>query len=212
MAKVIGVFTGIKGKVGNVVFATWKGIQVMKTRVTPDNPQLPGQVRVRTLFAALIAVFKPALYSIVRVAWEPFAEPGKSGWGNCIGANQKKMAAGAIDYAELIVSKGSLGGEPIVTATYDTATGETITTWTDSGQMDTTPEDVAIMITLDAKNLRWWIFTAARGDETATDTIDAALDPEFVFCYLLFCTPEYTADLIETISNNSTKVTEAPTP
>ena len=78
--------------------------------------------------------------------------------------------------------------------------------------MDTLPTDVAIMITLDSKNLKWWIFTATRGDETATDTIDTALDPEFVNCYLLFCTPAYTSELIETISNSSSKVAVVPEP
>ncbi|MBA7665132.1 hypothetical protein ES703_73199 [subsurface metagenome] len=146
------------------------------------------------------------------MAWDPFAGPGESGWGNLIGANQKKFAADIIDYGELIVSKGSLAGEEIVTATYDAATGETIITWTDSDQMDTSPEDVAIMFTLDSLNKKWWIITATRGDLTATDTIDPGLGPDKTFCYLLFCTPEYTSELIEIVSNSSSKVTIAPEP
>ena len=39
MAKVFGVFTSMKGKLGNAVFQTWKGIQVLRTRVIPHNPQ-----------------------------------------------------------------------------------------------------------------------------------------------------------------------------
>ena len=56
MAKVTGVFTGYKGKVGNLVYAMWKGIQVAKTRSTPYNPQSPDQTVKRTVFALLVAI------------------------------------------------------------------------------------------------------------------------------------------------------------
>ena len=71
MAKVTGVYTGIKGKVGNVVYSMLNGQQIMKTRVFPFNPQSTAQQANRSRLSDLVAVVKSVAKIFIAPAWSP---------------------------------------------------------------------------------------------------------------------------------------------
>lgn len=108
MAKVTGVFTGIKGKVGNVVYSTWKGIQVMKTRTIPHNPQSAPQTAVREVFAKLIMIGKQLTTAFLPKVYNDLAVGSVTGWSNWLSQNLKTQIAGAFDPETLIFGLGSL--------------------------------------------------------------------------------------------------------
>lgn len=212
MAKVTGVFTGVKGKVGNAVYAMWKGIQVLKTRVIPANPQSEAQTTNRDLFTNIITMFKGIVASLVTKFWDPFATQYQTGWSNLIGKNQAAGSGSAIDYESVIVSHGSLPGEAIVTATYATATGAVIVTWADSGAEGSAPGDFAMCIAYDSANNKWGFSDGAalRSEETATCDLSIGLDVTDVFIYLFFFTGVFATPDITSVSNSAAQESVAP--
>lgn len=214
MAKVTGVFTGMKGKVGNAVYAMWKGVQVLKTRVIPENPQSPDQTTNRDLFTILILMFKGIVTGLVAKFWDPFISQHQTGWANLIGVNQKLQAGTAIDYELVIVTKGSLPGEAILTATYDDATGAVVCTWADSGVEGSLPGDFAMVIAYDKVGNKWKFTdgTDTRGDATATCTLEAGLTITNVFIYLFFFLGDFSGPDITSVSNSAAQESIAPVP
>jgi len=214
VGKVTGVFTGMKGKVGNAVYAMWKGVQVIKTRVIPANPQSEAQTTNRNLFTNIISMFKGIVASLVTKFWDPFAAQYETGWSNLVGMNQAAGAGAAIDYEAIIVSHGSLPDETILTATYDDVAGGLIVTWADSGAEGSAPGDFALLLGYDSVGNKW-IFSdgaALRSEETETITLEVGLTPANVYAYLFFFTGNFATPDITSVSNSDAKVTEAPAP
>lgn len=138
MAIVHGVFAGIRGKVGNVIYQVNKGVQILKQMAYPENPQTQNQTTVRTVFGFIVAAFKNLATSWIRSLWNPFNVGNEQGWGRFIGANIDHMGT-SFDGTDAILSLGSLEGVYDLAATYDTATGEVEVSW--SGQVYTNGED-----------------------------------------------------------------------
>ena len=149
MAKVTGVFTGIKGKVGNVVFSMWKGVQVMKTYVIPENPRSEGQTKNRTVFASFINLFKPIYATVLFRFWKPFAVGAQTGWGNLISANQSLQSGGVFALANVLFSKGSIPLQEVDTADYVSETGVVTVTWTENEAVGCDALDHAVLLIYD---------------------------------------------------------------
>ena len=212
MAKITGVGTGWKGKVGNYVFAMWKGIQVAKTRVIPENPQSVDQTTNRDLFTNFVLMFKALVTPLVHKFWDPFISQYQTGWSNLIGANQLLQAGTAIDYEKVIITKGSLPGEEILTATYATATGVVVCTWDETLPEGALSGDFVVVAAYDSIGNKWYFSdgTATRGAETDTVTIEAGLVVTNVFIYLFFFTGDFTTPDITLVSNNEGQESVAP--
>lgn len=54
------LLTSLKGTAGNVVAATWKGIQYFREHVTPANPNTPAQVAQRLNMSTVVSWFHDA--------------------------------------------------------------------------------------------------------------------------------------------------------
>lgn len=214
MARITGVFTGWKGKVGNVVFSMWKGIQVAKTKVIPENPQTPGQITNRTLWAQFVAMFRGILIDLAHKFWNPFEGSRNSGWAKLIGANMLEQAGTVIDYEKVIVSQGALPGEDILTATYDTATGIVVCTWEETCGGGGSPTDLAQLIAYN-KDTNKWCFdktSPEREAETATVTFPSGLDITDVFVYLFFYTEDPETGNVNAVSGSKAQESIAPGP
>ena len=211
MAKVTGVFTSMKGKVGGAVMQTWKGVQVMRTHVIPANPQSAGQTTNRTAFTGLVEMFKPILASLVHRFWNPFVTSHQTGWANLIGVNQAIAAGGVLDHSTCVVARGSLPDEIPLTATYDTATGAVVATWADSGAEGSLPGDFAMLIAYDTDTGKWGFSDGAalRSEETETCALPIGLTPANVFAYIFFFTGVYATPGVESVSNSNALVTSA---
>jgi len=212
MAKITGVFTSMKGKVGNAVMQTWKGIQVMRTHVIPANPQSAGQTTNRTLFTELVGMFKGILVPLVHKFWNPFTGAHETGWSNLIGANQLIGAGSAIDYESVVISKGSLPNEVITTATYDDTSGLVAVEWVDSLAEGSSSLDFVMVCAYDKVNNKWAFADGEenRGSETESVTLETGLTPADVVAYLFFFTGVFATPAIESVSNSAAKETIAP--
>lgn len=212
MAKILGVFTDMHGKLGNAVLQTWKGIQVIRTHVIPANPQSTDQTTNRTLFTNLVNMFKSVVVSLVHKFWNPFVTAKQTGWANLIGWNQGLQQGTAIDYELVELSHGSLPGEDIATATYDTATGACVVTWDDTGAEGSAPGDFAMLCAYDKTNNRWAFSDGAglRSEETETCDLRTGLTITDVYLYLFFFTGNFSGAQIESVSDSEAQESVAP--
>jgi len=105
MAKMIGVFSQIKGKIGNMIYATWHGVQVIKTMFIPANPQSVDQTAHRDIFDFLIQLGELIFDDIIAVIWNPFRRKASSGWSNWLKANLLLQTGATIDYSILFYLK-----------------------------------------------------------------------------------------------------------
>lgn len=211
MAKITGVFTGMKGKFGNSVLQTWKGIQVIRTHVIPANPQSSAQTVNRTLLTGLVAMFKGVVADFVQVYWNPFVTSHQTGWGNLIGWNQGLQAGSAIDYEKVEITHGSLPPEDIIAPEYATATGIVLVTWLDSGAVGSASTDLAMLCVYDKNKARWFfsVTASSRDDETDQVTIPTGLAITDLTAYIFFFKKNAGGTLVETVSDSSAKETVA---
>lgn len=69
-----GILGGIKGKVGNIVGSSWKGIPVVKAKpLSVANPQTAAQVAQRSRMTNIVAYLAPAVANFVKPLWDRFA-------------------------------------------------------------------------------------------------------------------------------------------
>jgi len=212
MAKITGVFTGMKGKLGNTVLQMWKGIQVIRTHVIPANPQSAGQTTNRTLLTELVNMFKSIVIPFVHVYWNPFTTSKQTGWGNLIGLNQGLQQGSVIDFELVRISHGSLPKEDILTCTYTTATGVVDITWVDSGAEGSAGTDKAMLGVYNKDDDRWFFSdTEATRAEAADDvTLASGLTLTDLTAYLFFFTEHAVSGVVESISDSDAKETVAP--
>lgn len=62
------------GKVGPVITAGWKGLNVVKQYFKPSNPRTPAQQQNRSRFATLVALARSILYIIVKPIWDKLSD------------------------------------------------------------------------------------------------------------------------------------------
>jgi len=211
MAKILGVFTSMHGKLGGAVMQTWKGVQVIRTHVMPANPQTGGQVTNRTLLTDLVSMFKSVVIPFVRVYWNPFVTARETGWSNLIGLNQGLQSGTVIDYELVQITKGSLPAEELLTATYATGTGVVEATWSDSGAAGSAATDLAMLGVFNKDTNKWYFSIAgvARDDELDSLTMAAGLTITDLTAYIFFFTTNAVSGLVESISDSDAMETTA---
>jgi len=211
MAKITGVFTGHKGKVGNLVYSMWKGIQVAKTRSIPNNPRSTAQTQQRTKFSVLIAIMKAINVSIIRTFWEPFVGSSITGWAQFSKKNLLSQVTTAFVYSTMVLALGSLYRTLIATSTYATATGECIITWSSTPENNQLATDTSYMFWIDETTGQFWYDVdseVARSVGTATVTGITGLTPAEVHSYLWFGQDMTTDDPV--VSDSQYLVTSVP--
>ena len=204
MAKITGALTGWKGKVGNMVFAMWKGVQVVKTRTIPTNPQSTGQTAQRGVFGDIVSIFKTIASGFIRSFWNPFVTQFQSGWGNFLSANLLAMG-NSFDITKAIMAQGSLDGVSIATCTYDDGTGEIEITWGTSSPVNGEQTDVASVVVYN-DDTREVVFASTEGDsradEATTVTIATGLTATDLHAFLIFSTENPTSGEISACSDS----------
>ena len=109
-----GILGGISGKIGNVIGASWKGIDYL--RIKPShvaNPRTPGQVNQRNKFFATLEFLKPNL-PFVKVGYKNLAIK-KTAFNAAMSYVLNNAITGSapnfsVDYALASVSRGTLSG------------------------------------------------------------------------------------------------------
>lgn len=161
MAKMIGVGTYIKGKVGNYIYCTFKGIQVVKTMFVPENPQSEGQTRQRTKFAILVQLGKKIVMDVIRPVWNQLAPAGSTGWAEFLKQNLLLQTEQDFDFSKLLFSKGTLNTLRVTDSQYDSLTGTTVFNWDASNPVGLQATDFINIIVINKNATKVAVFLEA---------------------------------------------------
>jgi len=129
MAIMIGTWTHIKGKIGNMIYKTWHGVQVITTMFIPANPQSASQQEARAIFAQLVVIGRFLLDDLISIIWDPFRRGANSGWSNFMRRNLDVQTGATLDYDTLVFSRGSILDTGVESAVYVTGTGIATIVW-----------------------------------------------------------------------------------
>jgi len=151
-----GILDGVSGKVGNVVGASWKGIDYI--RIKPDhvaNPRTESQVNHRAKFKGVTSLAKKLMGSIIRPIWNINAVK-MTGYNLFV---KKNIDAFGIDaaienFSKLSFSVGSLSLPEEISVTADAEVESSIKiTWNNAlGQGDNDDKLMLVVVNdLDSK-------------------------------------------------------------
>lgn len=215
MAKITGVQTGWKGKVGNFVFSMLNGTQIVKTRVIPHNPQSSAQQANRTRLSNLVEVVKKIASGWIAIAWSTTISGNQTTWGNFLRENLNAMGS-AFDITKLVPSIGSVGMSTVTSGTYDTATGEvdlSFSTAPDEPNAEGSDLVAVMIVDEDQKAIRYATYVVpetVRADDSATISIASGFTASNLTAYLVFYRGEWVKGGVTAISNASRFVLTTP--
>jgi hypothetical protein len=187
-----GIYGGYSGKVGNVVGSSWKGINVM--RIMPasvSNPQTEPQLAQRQKFGLTMNFLQP-LSEFVKTGFKNYAVK-KTCLNAAMGYNISNAITGAypnfaIDYANVLVSRGSLPAALNATAAAGAA-GTVVFTWEDnSDEVGAATTDKTLIVAYNAAKHQAVTVNelAERADGTQTVTVPDSWSGDQVQTYLAF--------------------------
>jgi hypothetical protein len=187
MAKISsGILGQVKGKVANVVAATWKGTNYVRARVIPANPNSEAQQAQRNLMATIVLYGKQVLTSIIQVLWNPLSTK-KSGWNLYTKKNLDSMSS-ATDFANMKFSDGSLEGATVASADYDDGTDQVQITWDETVVANglLTDKAVALVIDSDTGIVYSSVGSVTRDDEVVDISVPDGRTAASLHAYLFF--------------------------
>lgn len=184
MAKIpAGILGAISGKVGNVVGASWKGINYIREYVIPANPNTDAQKAERDLFRDIVSMASAALGPVLQVFVDPFLR-AQSAWAYFIGKARKTYLVEGV-YEDIILTKGNLEGAVIISAVYQAAL--CVVTWSEAVLGNGALTDIACVFIYDKANkVGWFDSSNTRDTEGATVTVGAGRVAANLQCWLFF--------------------------
>jgi hypothetical protein len=177
----------LKGKLGEIVGSSWKGIPYTKTYTKPSNPNTPAQQETRYLFQQLAHIGRD-----IRTPIDLYTRPRPhkmSSYNHLIQLNKAMFSKTGTKWAplELVIMSGELTSAAITTAVFDTASLTATVTW-DGTVGEAT--DKAFVVVYDDEGKR--TVNAVEVDRSAgTVTIDASVFANVsayndIYAYLAF--------------------------
>ena len=185
-----GILGGFSGKVGNVVGASWKGIDYIRSLPSSvSNPRTPGQVRQRTKFS-LVQGFLTGISPIIRVGFKKYT--GKqSAYNAAMSYNVLNGVVGEganveLDYPNLMIARGNLQAAPSVDALYND--GDLLFEWdnTLTGNANLTDTVTLLMYNKTKGESKYNIGLFSRGTGEASQVFPATWKGDIVECYIGF--------------------------
>lgn len=199
MARVSNTLIGpSSGRVGNAVFSTWKGINVLKEKpASVANPDTDPQQMRRSALRQMVSAFRQ-MPGAIRAGFKKLAV-GKSEWNAFasynlrFGFNYTTPPTATLVLADVLISKGTISSTGMVTNVSDVSSGTILATFlatvTDPGQSLT---DRAIIAAYNSTLNDWTggVTTAARSTGTANIPIPGSwVATNSVRVYLGFYNP-----------------------
>lgn len=186
-----GILGGFSGKVGNVVGASWRGIEYIRSLpANVFNPRTEGQVKQRTKFSIIGRMLK-TFVPIIRVGFAASAGRGKSTYSEAMKYNVLNAVTGLypdfeIDFAKLKVAAGKLYGAANASATC--TAGSLSFVWdTDLLNNASATDKVILMAYNQALNeTAYHMQAAARADGSGSLDVPPTWDGELVDTYMAF--------------------------
>lgn len=135
MARVSNTLIGpSSGRVGNAVFSTWKGINVLKEKpISVANPNSDGQQMQRSAMRQIVAAFRQ-IPAVIRSGFKKLAVQ-KSEWNAFASYNLKNAfdfsapPAATLEPENLLISKGTISSTPIASVNASHAAQEIYVNW-----------------------------------------------------------------------------------
>ena len=188
-----GIFGAMSGRVGNVVFSSWKGVPVAKQRpASVANPQTAAQTEQRDRMTGIVAAARILLASIIQPFWNPFAQ-GQSGYNAFVSENIAAFAGGDLSVpASFYSMRGSLLGVAGLSATANAATDTLNVSWTNnSGQADALSTDQLVVAVWNRTQGAWFTEVAldTRGAGPHAVTIPGLVAGNVLDVYVSFARP-----------------------
>lgn len=187
-----GITGGVSGKLGNLVGASWKGIDYLRMMpASVTDPQTPGQVSQRQKMAVATAFCK-ALAQFLRVGFKS-AAVRMSGYNAAIGYNIRYAITGVypslvIDYTAAAVSRGALPQAIDVVASAGAA-GIVNFAWSDnSSEIGAAATDKTLIACFCPALNQATTFSelAQRDDELQSVTVPDSWTGQTIHCYMSF--------------------------
>ena len=175
-----GLLGPVAGKVGNVVGATWRGIDYL--RIMPANvndPQTPAQMSQRTKFLLVLRFLQPLL-DFLKIGFRGYAK-GMSAFNAAMSYNLKNAVTGEypdheVAFADVLVSRGTL--RSVSEATASSPAAQTIAVaWDDNSEMgNASASDNAMLVVFNADKMDvvWRLQSGTREEASAQMTVPAS--------------------------------------
>lgn len=160
------------GKVGQTVGAKWKNKATVRTYSIPANPKTEAQVSVRSAFSDItkfVALFADQIKYL-----NALDTKGMSVRNAIIKLNKAMIDGGAVDVANLVISKGGLQKPQAFNAVKDDTTNAIKATWNEVTATNFTSEAQAVIVAVDGANQIVDVFTGLVSAKEATGTISFA--------------------------------------
>lgn len=204
MAKIPqGILGGLRGRVGNVVGAAWKGINYIRSMpLSVANPNTVLQQAQRGAFTQTVLVARLLLANLIATYWDPFARL-MSGYNHFISINiDAFLTAGLDDPAAFFSARGILTGVSGGVIAADDSDDEITITWNDNtGNGDALTTDELYVVYYNETQDAWAFFTGAapvRGDATLAIPNSAMVLNDVLRAWPFFVRPD-----LEKISDSS---------
>ena len=116
-----GILGGFSGKVGNVIGSSCRGVEYIKSAPAKmTNPRTKRQTMQRSSFI-VTQNFLRTMIPIIRIGFKDYAIDGMSAFNaamsyNMINGIKKVFDSNELDFANILISRGSLSTSPVINA------------------------------------------------------------------------------------------------
>ncbi len=193
-----GILGGLSGKVGNIIGGSWKGIDYI--RIKPSsvaNPRTEGQVNQRNKFTIALEYLQPNK-AFLKIGYKSFATK-KTEFNSAMSYVLNNAIGGTapnftIDYANALLSRGSLSG--VLNATTDLATaGQVSFAWDDNsteGNANATDKAMVLVYNPSKKESMYILDGAVRTASSQVVTIPDTYAGDTVELFMAFVSEDGT--------------------
>ena len=184
-----GILGGFSGKVGNIVGASWRGIDYIRSMpASVHNPRTEAQMTQRNRFS-LVAKMLKAFIPIIRVGFAGSVGTGKSAFSVAMSYNVKNAVIGLfpdfeINFDAVKISSGDLYGA--ANAEASSAAGSISFVWDTDLLNNAAATDKVILLAFNAVTgeASYDVDAATRADGSGSLAVPPTWDGEMVDTYL----------------------------
>ena len=188
MATYSNVRDYFSGKVGSLVYSSWKGTKYVKVYVPPSNPNTAGQQGVRSTFGTLAHIGKSIHQPILKPY--TFPKPQKeTAYNVFIHINKEMFEHGSFDHTKLKLFDGSLQNIGIDNASYDPSTKELETNWDNTVIAPSKGTDKAIVVAIQNGQVLAYEINQRSAANSMIDLSGTNLEIGRLYVYLAFVQP-----------------------
>jgi hypothetical protein len=186
-----GILGGFKGKIGNIIGSSWKGIATMRAQpLSVANPKSAGQVTQRGKFSFAVSIAQTILTVIIKPLWDRFAVQ-MSGYNSFIKANVAELVSYAgTDWSAIKFSIGKIGNAGQVSFQLSAATEDLYVEWdSTSGVENKLDSDIPyiVLVNVTGEFIAASVLDATRASSSTTVTIPSDTTVgDLVYGYLMF--------------------------